>query len=162
MFRKLMATTNDYGPTVARLVLGAVMLPHGLQKTVGWFGGYGFRATMGHFTGQAHLPWVVAFLVIVIESLGSLMLIAGLLGRAAALGVVAVMVGAIATVHGRFGFFMNWSGNQPGEGFEYHLLAIGLALVVLLRGSGAISLDRLLGSNGRGHEPDAGGMAPNV
>jgi putative oxidoreductase len=144
MFRKLIATADDYGPTVARLVLGAVMLPHGLQKTLGWFGGYGFGATMSHFTGQAHLPWAVAFLDILIESLGSLMLLAGLLGRVGALGVIAVMAGAIATVHGKVGFFMDWNRNQPGEGFEYHLLAIGLALVVLLKGSGALSADRAL------------------
>lgn len=144
MFRKLIATTNDCAPTVARCVLGGVMLPHGLQKTLGWCSGYGYRGTMAFFTGQAHLPWVVAFLVILIESLGSLLLIAGLLGRAAALGVIAVMVGAIATVHGQFGFFMNWNHNKPGEGFEYHLLAIGLAVVVLLKGSGAMSVDRAL------------------
>ena len=144
MFRKLIATPNDYVLTLVRLVLAAVMFPHGAQKVLGWFGGYGFAGTMGFFTGKIGLPWPLALLVIAIEFGGSLLLALGLLGRGAALGIVAVMVGAVVTVHGQFGFFMDWNRNQPGEGFEYHLLAIALALVVVVRGSGAFSLDRLL------------------
>lgn len=144
MFRKLIETPNDFVLTLSRVVLAGVMFPHGAQKVLGWFGGYGYAGTMGFFTGTMGLPWVVAFLVIAIEFAGAILLALGLLGRFAALGVVAVMAGAVATVHGKFGFFMNWNGNQPGEGFEYHLLAIALALVVVIRGSGALSLDRLL------------------
>ena len=145
MFRRLIETRNDAVVAIVRLVLAGVMLPHGAQKTLGWFGGYGFSATtMGFFTGTMHLPRALALLVILIESIGSILLAVGLFGRFAALGIAAVMVGAIATVHGHVGFFMNWSGNQAGEGFEYHLLALALALVVIVRGSGAFSVDRVL------------------
>jgi putative oxidoreductase len=143
-FARLVATDHDWSATVARLALGAVMLPHGAQKLLGWFGGYGFHGTMGFLTGAAHLPWVVALLVILAESLGSLALVLGFAGRFMAAGITAVMVGAIATVHAANGFFMNWNGTAKGEGFEYHILAIALALVVMLKGSGAASVDRAL------------------
>lgn len=141
---RLVATDDSVAPLVARVVLGAVILPHGAQKAFGWFGGHGFEGTMGFLTGQVGLPWVVAFLVVAIELVGALALIVGGLGRLAALGVIAVMTGAVATAHLPFGFFMNWTGQQAGEGFEYHLLAIGLAAVVLVAGSGRLSLDRAL------------------
>jgi putative oxidoreductase len=140
----VLATEGDGGATVARVALGAVMLPHGAQKLLGWFGGYGFQGTMGFLTTQVGLPYPIAVLVILIESIGSLALVLGLAGRVMAAGMAAVMVGAIATVHLGNGFFMNWAGTQKGEGFEYHLLAIALALIVMLRGSGAASVDRAL------------------
>jgi putative oxidoreductase len=144
LLRRLLATEGDWGATVARVALGAVMLPHGAQKLLGWFGGYGFQTTMGFLTTQAGLPYPIALLVILIESFGALALVIGLAGRVMSAGVAAVMVGAIVIVHWPHGFFMNWSGAQAGEGFEYHLLAIALALVVMLRGSGAVSVDRAL------------------
>lgn len=144
MLRKLIDTRNDFVVAFARLVLALVMFPHGAQKVLGWFGGYGFSGTMGFFTGTMHLPWALAALVILIEFAGSILLALGLLGRLSALGIAAVMAGAVVTVHRNFGFFMDWNRNQAGEGFEYHLLAIALALVVIVRGSGAFSLDRLL------------------
>ncbi|HEX6790336.1 MAG TPA: DoxX family protein [Candidatus Krumholzibacteria bacterium] len=138
----LTATRASLTPTVLRVALGLVMFPHGAQKLLGWFGGYGFDGTMGFLTGQAGLPTPIAFLVIMIEFFGSLALIAGAFSRVAALGVIAVMVGAVATVHLPNGFFMNWSGAQAGEGFEYHVLAIGIALAVVISGSGLFSIDR--------------------
>ena len=144
LLRRVLATEGDWGATVARVALGAVMLPHGAQKLLGWFGGYGFQATMGFLTTQVGLPYPIALLVILIESFGGLFLVLGLAGRVMAAGVAAVMVGAVVTTHLPNGFFMNWAGTQKGEGFEYHLLALGLALVVMLRGSGAASVDRAL------------------
>jgi putative oxidoreductase len=140
----LLRTDGSATALIARLALGLVMFPHGAQKVLGWFGGYGFEGTMGFLTGQVGLPWVVALLVLAIEFLGSIALIVGAAGRLAALGIVAVMTGAIATSHVANGFFMNWSGQQPGEGFEYHLLAIALAAVVLVAGSGKASVDRAI------------------
>lgn len=58
-----------------------------------------------------------------------------------------IMVGAIFTVHFKFGFFMNWQGNQEGEGFEYHILAIGIALAIIIMGSGSLSIDGALSKN---------------
>jgi len=141
---RMLATEGDWGATVARVALGGVMLPHGAQKLLGWFGGFGFHATMGFLTTQVGLPYPIAVLVILIESFGGLFLVLGLGGRVMAAGVAAVMVGAVVTTHLANGFFMNWAGTQRGEGFEYHILAFALALVVMLRGSGAMSVDRAL------------------
>jgi putative oxidoreductase len=144
---RILATESDWGRTAARVALGIVMFPHGAQKLLGWFGGYGWTGTMGFLTGQAGLPAPVAALVILIESLGALALVAGFAGRVMAAGVAAVMLGAVATVHLANGFFMNWAGSQAGEGFEYHILATALALVVMIGGSGAASLDRALATD---------------
>ena len=144
MFRKLFSTSNDFTLTLVRLVLGVVFFAHGAQKMLGWFGGYGFHGTMGFFTQQMGIPAPLAFLAICAEFFGGLGLLVGLLGRVAALGIIVNMLVAIATVHHVNGFFMNWSGQQKGEGFEYHLLAIALAIVVLIKGSGAVSIDRAI------------------
>jgi putative oxidoreductase len=140
----LFKTNNSTAPLVARLMLGFVMFPHGAQKMLGWFGGHGFSGTMGFFTGTMHIPAVFAFLAILAEFAGSLGLITGLLSRVAAFGIATNMVVAILIAHAANGFFMNWFGNQKGEGFEYHLLAIGLALIVLIHGAGKASLDALI------------------
>lgn len=146
MLNKLLSTENDYGMLVVRLALGIVMFPHGAQKVFGWFGGHGFAGTMNFFTESMGLPYILALLVVLAEFLGSLGLIVGALTRIAALGIGSVMVGAIFMVHLPNGFFMNWSGKQAGEGFEYHILAIGMALALMLRGAGALSIDRSLSS----------------
>jgi putative oxidoreductase len=125
------------------MVLGVVFFAHGAQKMLGWFGGFGFHATMGFLT-HIGLPAAIAFLVIVIEFFGGLGLVIGLLSRIAALGIGIEMIGAIFTVHLPNGFFMNWAGTQKGEGFEYHLLAIAVAAVLLTRGAGAFSVDHAL------------------
>ncbi len=137
----LMRTSNDSAALVARVMLGIVMLPHGLQKTLGWFGGDGFEKTIQGM-GEQGIPALLAILVMATEVLGSLALLVGLLGRLAAAGIAAIMLGAIVLVHAAHGFFMNWMGSQAGEGFEYHLLALALAAVVMIRGSGALSLDQ--------------------
>ena len=119
------------------------MLPHGAQKLLGWFGGYGFDGTMAFFTGMG-VPAIVAVLIIMTEFFGGIALIVGAGSRIVALGLSGIMVGATATVHASNGFFMNWSGGQAGEGFEYHLLAFAISLAVVVKGSGALSLDRQL------------------
>ena len=129
---------------VARLILAVVIFPHGAQKLLGWFGGNGFSGTIGFFTHSMRLPWLIGFLVIVTESLGSLGLLVGFATRLSALGLMAVMIGAILTSHKQHGFFMNWFGNQQGEGYEYHLLIIGLALALVIGGAGAWSIDSLI------------------
>ncbi|MES2615738.1 MAG: DoxX family protein, partial [Bdellovibrionota bacterium] len=133
MLRKIIQTQDDCAVTVARLMLGIVMFPHGAQKMLGWFSGYGFSGTIGFFTGSMGIPWIFAFLAIMAEFAGSLGLISGLLGRIAALGIAVNMLVAIVTTHLHVGFFMNWFGKQNGEGFEYHLLALALAIIVMIR-----------------------------
>ena len=144
MFKKLLSTSNDIGLTVLRLALGVVFFAHGAQKMLGWFGGFGFSATMGFFTHQAGLSAPVAFLVIATEFFGGLGLIFGFLTRIPALGIGVEMIVAVFMVHLPNGFFMNWYGNQKGEGYEYHLLTIAIATMLLLRGAGPASVDRAL------------------
>ncbi len=143
LLQSLVATGDSFAPTFLRLALGFMSLPHGLQKTLGWFGGYGFKGTMGYLTGQVGAPWIFALLAILAESVGGLMLIAGFGTRLAALGVGGVMLVA-AAMHWSNGFFMNWFGNQKGEGVEFHLLALGMVVALLILGGGKWSVDALL------------------
>ncbi len=140
MLRPLFRTENSSILLIARVVAGGVLLPHGLQKTFGLFGGPGWQATLDSFAGMG-IAVPIAVLVILAESLGAVGLIVGFLGRLCALGGLLVMGGAIQMVHWQHGFFMNWQGQQAGEGFEYHLLMMGLLLIVLIGGSGALSVD---------------------
>jgi putative oxidoreductase len=143
MFKKLISTSNDVTLTILRLVLGVVFFAHGAQKLLGWFGGYGLTATVGAFTHMG-MPAPIVYLIIATEFFGGLGLILGFLTRIPALGIGCLMVGAIFLVHLPNGFFMNWANNQKGEGIEYHLMAIAMAAVLLLRGAGAFSVDRAL------------------
>ena len=141
--RALLRTDDSLPLMIVRLALGIVMLPHGLQKALGLFGGPGYSGTMAMFTSQG-MPAALAFLVILGESAGSLGLLVGFLSRIAGFGISCIMLGAIAMVHLPNGFFMNWSGKQAGEGFEYHILALGMALAVLVGGGGRASVDRAI------------------
>ncbi len=144
MFHRIATTSDDFAITIIRLVMGGVFFAHGAQKMLGWFGGYGFSGTMGFFTHQMGIPEPFAFLAICAEFFGGLGLILGLLGRIAAFGIMCNMLVAVMMVHRHNGLFMNWAGNQKGEGFEYHLLALAMGLFILIRGSGALSVDRFL------------------
>jgi putative oxidoreductase len=142
--KKLLATTNEGTLTLMRLALGVVFFAHGSQKVLGWFGGYGFSGTMNFFTSVMHIPAVFAFLSIMAEFLGGLGLVLGFLTRIAAFGIAVDMLVAVMMVHRHVGFFMNWYGSQKGEGCEYHLLAIALAIALMVRGAGALSVDGAL------------------
>lgn len=145
MFSRFLRTGDDTAALVLRVMLGAVFFPHGAQKVLGWFGGYGFEATVQQFTTAMGIPYPLALLVIAAEFLGAIGLIVGFLTRFCAFGIFSVMAGAIWMVHWPNGFFMNWFGNRQGEGFEYHLLAIAIALALMILGGGRWSLDRVLG-----------------
>lgn len=142
--RRVLATDGDIAPAIARVALGLVMFPHGAQKALGWFGGYGFSGTYGFMTGKLGVPGVFAVLAILAEFVGALALVVGIGSRIAALGIAAVMLVAVAMVHLPHGFFMNWTGMQAGEGFEYHILAVALAAIVFVKGGGKGSVDRAL------------------
>jgi putative oxidoreductase len=146
MLNKVFRTDNDVATAVVRLALGVVFFAHGSQKLLGWFGGYGFTGTMGFFTGVLHIPPIFAFLAISAEFFGGLGLIFGFLTRIAAVGILSNMIVAIAMVHIKFGFFMNWTGTQKGEGYEYHLIILAVTVMLIIRGAGALSLDRLFSS----------------
>jgi putative oxidoreductase len=139
----LFATDGTIVPLILRLTLAIVMFPHGAQKVLGWFGGHGLKGTLA-FLAKSGIPAPLALLAIAAEFLGPIGLALGLLTRVAALGVACVMLVAIVTVHRPHGFFMNWMGDQKGEGFEYHLLALGIALALIIGGAGLWSLDAML------------------
>jgi putative oxidoreductase len=144
MIRRLYATDESTATAILRLVLGAVFFAHGAQKMLGWFGGFGFAGTMDFFTGMAHIPAPLAFLAIAAEFFGGIGLILGFLTRIAAFGIGVNMLVAILMVHLPFGFFMNWTGTQKGEGFEFHLLVLAIVAYLMIRGAGAFSVDRVL------------------
>ena len=147
LMKYLFQTSDNFSYWIPRIILGLVILPHGAQKLLGWFGGFGFTNTMTYFTQTAGLPWIIAFLVIMGESFGALGLIFGFLTRLSAFGMICIMLGAIIMVHSPNGFFMNWFGKQAGEGFEYHLLVIGICIPLLISGGGKYSVDGLLFNN---------------
>jgi putative oxidoreductase len=150
MIKTLFKTENDAAIFILRILLGIVFFPHGMEKLLGWFGGYGFAGSMGFFTGQMGIPAIFAFLAIMAEGLGSLGLLTGLLTRVAAFGITVNMIVAVYMVHWHNGFFMNWSGamtsagKPAGEGFEYHLLAIAIGIALMIKGGGRWSLDRVI------------------
>ena len=135
---------SDITLLVVRILVGIVIAGHGAQKLFGWFGGFGFDATMNFFTETMGLPYLLALSIILAESVGMVALIAGLLTRAISGILLAIMLGAIFTSHLEHGFFMNWFGAQGGEGFEYHILVIALAAVTLLNGGGWYSVDHVI------------------
>jgi putative oxidoreductase len=148
----LLRTENDLALTIARLALGIIFFAHGSQKLLGWFGGYGFHATMDAFTHQMGIPAVFALLAIMAEFVGSIGLIVGFLTRIAAFGIGCVMLVGIMMVHLQFGFFMNWAGTQKGEGIEYHFPALAITIVLMIRGGGALSVDGAIsGSTSAAH-----------
>lgn len=138
--------TFNFSLLLARVILGTVIAAHGSQKLLGWFGGFGFDGTMGFFTEAIGLPAIAALLIILAESIGMVALIFGLFSRILSSAIILIMAGAIATTHGAFGFFLNWSGTQGGEGYEFHLLVIALASVISLNGAGSYSIDAAIKS----------------
>ncbi|OPC39330.1 DoxX family protein [Elizabethkingia miricola] len=147
MKEKLLKTSNSLTGLVLRLSLGVVFIPHGLQKTFGLFGGMGFSDTLHLFTEKMGLPWIVALLVILIEFLGSLCFLIGFATRFWAVAFTGLMLGIMMTSHLENGFFMNWFGNQKGEGCQFDLLAIGISVALFIEGSGRFSIDQLLLKN---------------
>jgi putative oxidoreductase len=144
MIRKLYATDDSITTSLLRVVLGIVFFAHGAQKMLGWFGGFGFSATMELFTSVLHIPAPLAFLAIAAEFFGGIGLIVGFLTRIAAFGIGVNMLVAIMKVHHAFGFFMNWTGTKKGEGFEFHLLVLAMVAFLVIRGAGAFSVDHAL------------------
>ncbi len=155
MFGKLVKTDGDTATAILRIVLGVVFFAHGAQKMLGWFGGYGLSATMGAFTRMMHIPAPLAFLAIAAEFFGGIGLIVGFLTRIAAFGIWVNMVVAIVAVHRFFGFFMNWSGAQKGEGVEYHILVLAMTLLLMIRGAGAFSIDHAISAARTERDPEA-------
>ncbi len=144
MIEKIFNSSDSYAPLAIRLMLGLVVFPHGAQKMFGWFGGYGFEGTMGYFTDTMELPWLIGFLVIILESFGAIALIVGVATRIIAGSYILLGFGIMVTSHIQHGFFMNWFGQPQGEGYEYFLLWIGMAISLTITGGGKYSVDRII------------------
>ena len=127
----------DWALLFARVVIGIIFMAHGAQKLFGAFGGPGL-------TTIVQMMGPLGYLVTIGEFFGGLGLALGFLSRFSAASIILIMLGAIGMVHGRVGFFMNWAGNQSGEGFEYHLLAIGILLPIVIAGPGRFAIGRFL------------------
>ncbi|MBI1822685.1 MAG: DoxX family protein [Nitrospirae bacterium] len=140
----LFQTEDRIASLIIRVTLGMVFFFHGAQKFLGWYGGFGFTGTVGFFTSQLQIPYLLAVLIVFTEFFGSLGLIAGLLSRIAAFGIACVMAGGIWMIHWQNGFSMNWYGKQAGEGIEFSLLVLGMSLALIISGSGKWSLDRII------------------
>jgi putative oxidoreductase len=141
MKTQLFRTTENWGATVIRITLGVVLFSHGAQSMLGWFGGFGLKVTIEFLSKNMGLPAFIGFMVISIQFFGSLMLLTGMLTRTAALGVFGIFIG-MASYHVDYGFHMNWSGTNAGEGFEYHVLVLAMCLMLFISGGGPLSIDR--------------------
>lgn len=149
MLYKIFQTTNHWEGLILRVILGIVLFAHGAQKLFGWFDGPGFEASMAYLMDDAGLPWIIAFLTILLESIGSLLLILGLGTRIIAISFALLGIGIVLTTHLQYGFYMNWYGDKAGEGYEYFLLWIGMALALFASGGGRYALDSLILRNKR-------------
>jgi len=144
MLNSLFRTDGSKGTIFLRLALGVVMFPHGAQKVLGLFGGLGYEKTLGMFTTKMQFPEYAVILLMITEFAGSICLIAGLCTRVFALATGTSIAICAYLNHLQNGFFMNWFGNQQGEGFEFHILVVGIALALVVKGGGAFSFDRRL------------------
>jgi putative oxidoreductase len=143
MKRSLFSTDRSIAPLLLRVFVALVLFPHGAQKLFGWFGGFGFSGTMAYFTETVKLPWIIGFLVILIEVFGPIALIVGFAVRLWSMAIAIVMTGIILT-HFTGYFFMNWFGNQKTEGMEFFLLVIGMTGSLMYSGAGRLSVDAQL------------------
>lgn len=143
MLKTILKTDNSVSPLFIRLALGAVFFAHGAQKVLGWFGGSGFEKTINIFSTQLHFPFWLTLILMFVEFFGSLGLILGFLTRPSALAIGTAMSVCAYMNHLKNGFFMNWFGQQKGEGFEFHILVVGISLALLIKGGGLISIDRI-------------------
>ncbi len=142
MFSNTLNPGFNWATLFLRIFLALVLFPHGAQKLLGWFDGFGFEGSMQYFTGQVGLPWIVGFLVIMIEFFAPLALALGVAVRFSAAAIAAVMTGIIVTT-AHHHFFMDWFGNQHVEGMEFFLLAIGMAGALVFAGGGSYGIGRL-------------------
>ncbi|MBI3029266.1 MAG: DoxX family protein [Candidatus Rokubacteria bacterium] len=142
---ELFGTYPSWSLLIVRVVLGVIFFAHGAQKLFGWFGGYGLKGTIGYFQQALKIPAPLTVLAGLTECFGGLAVLAGFLSRPAAVGLIIVMLVAIAKVHWANGFFLNFS-LQPGKGhgFEFNLALIAMAAAVVVGGGGGFSVDRLI------------------
>jgi putative oxidoreductase len=143
MMKKIILRKTDITSALLRIMLAIIIFPHGAQKMLAWFGGYGFNRTMSYFTDTLGLPYWIALIVIIIEFISPILLLLGSFSRIVAASIFALFIGIILTSHLDNGFFMNWFGNQPGEGYEYHLLILTISMAIIILGPGKYTIGKL-------------------
>lgn len=144
ILNQIFSTSDSWAATIARLTVGLIMLPHGMQKVFGLYGGEGFTKTMKRFTNDMGYPSIIAFLIIFFEFFGAVGLIVGFASRIMAFGIIILMIGAILVAHRQYGYFLNWHNTKEGEGMQFNLLMIGICIVVMILGSGKMGLDNFI------------------
>lgn len=132
--------TKDYSLIILRLALGVIFFAHGSQKFLGWFGGYGFDATVQFFDQQLGIPPALAVLAIFAEFFGGLMVLLGFFTRAGAAAIAVTMAVALFNVHLPQGFFIG--GGKVG--FEYVFALLLVAVYLVINGAGELSVDRYI------------------
>lgn len=144
MMEQFFSSQNNWAGLLLRVTIAVVLFPHGAQKLLGWFGGFGFDGTMQYFTQTVKLPYIIGLLVILIEFFAPIALVLGVGSKILAAVIAILFVGIMFTSSINHGFFMNWLGNQAGEGYEFFLLAIGASLALMFNGSGKFAIDNLI------------------
>lgn len=148
MIYQLIQTNADYVYSFLRVVAGIIIFPYGMQKLFGWFadlgGGVGLKETLIRMRSK-NIPAMVAWLVIAGQSIGSVLLITGCFGRIAA-GVNFIIFSGALFFHASDGWAMNWSGKKKGEGIEYFVLLLSILAIIIIKGSGPLSIDFWLSS----------------
>ncbi len=149
MRKSIIKTDKSIDLLLIRLSLGIVMFPHGAQKVLGWFGGPGFEKTIDIFTTKMYIPVSLVIVLMITELFGGICLVLGLLTRVFATAIgISIAICAYMN-HIQNGFFMNWFGNQKGEGIEFHILVIGIAIALAIKGGGLFSIDSVLSERKR-------------
>lgn len=141
--KQLLSSQKDIASLILRIFFAVVLFPHGAQKLLGWFNGYGFAGTMSFFTDTVKIPWIIGFVVIMLEFFGSIFILVGFGTRQLSIAMLILMIGIIVTSFPNY-FFMDWFGTQKQEGFEFFLLMIGMSLALIVSGAGRFSLDSWL------------------
>lgn len=126
----------SYALLILRLALGTIMVAHGAQKLLGWFGGPGPEGFLG-FMGSLGIPAAIGWLAIVAEFFGGIAVLLGAFARAGALMFAVNMLVAMLVVHAPNGFFM---GGEGGGGIEFTLMLFAASLAIVIAGPGRYSL----------------------
>lgn len=141
MTNLIFKTDDNLASTVLRVTLGLVILLHGIGKLGG-----GFETFMGYLTDYLNLPAILGYVIILIETLGSVLLVLGIATRINAGVMFGLFVGMILVVHLQFGFMMNWFGQMEAgqEGYEYHILVLAMCGALVVLGGGRFSIDKTI------------------
>lgn len=142
--RWLFRTDRCPATLLVRLALGGVMFYYGARKVLGLFGGAGLPGSMNALARDWGLSSAIATVILIAELVGAIFLLLGFIARVAAAGIVVDLALALYLVHVRHLRFMDWFGNRVEEGVEFHVLALVIGIILVVKGAGPLSIDRPL------------------